>query len=136
MSEMTLFVVALGLATMMAVLASAGVHPNLMAAVRTTAVLVLSWSVAAANRHPKFLWDFSVYVWALLILSLVSVILAWCLYFQGRKEPNTSNAALADRINVWIAALFAILLVSGGFTSVPIAFLIIIGALILASNRR
>ena len=136
MSEVTLFLVALGIAMMMAALASAGVHPNLMAAVRTTAVLVLSWSVASANRPPKPLEEFSGYVWTMLILTLVSITLAWCLYFQGRKKPKTSNATLADRINVWIAALFAILLVSGGFTSVPIAFLIIIGALILASNRH
>jgi uncharacterized membrane protein len=136
MSEASLFFVALGIAFMMAALSSAGVHPNLLAAVRTTAVIVLGWSMASAAKTTWTLDDLSVHVRLMLALSFVAVVVSWCLYFRGRRTLNPSVGSMVDRINVGFAAVFALLLVTGGIASVPTVLLIMGGAVILASNRR
>lgn len=136
MSEATLLFVAMGIALLMAAFATLNTHPNLLAAVRTTVVLVLAWSFACTLKPGWTFQDLSVHVRLMLALSLIAVATAWCLYFKGRHASETPVGSLVDRINVGFALLFAILLVSGGFASAPAVLLIIVGTLILASNRR
>jgi len=138
MTEVTLVLFAAGGALFMAMLARAGVHPNLRAAVRTTVVLVLGWSFAGAIKRPHSLRDLSWRVWLMLAISILAVALAWYFYFRGRQAPETTPVAVTDRINVLFAVLFAALLLCGGSTSGPgLGVLLLIGgALILAWNRN
>ena len=125
-------------ALFMAKLARSGASANLRAAVRTTVVLVMGWSLACVAERPIVPHELPRRVWLMLALSVLAVALAWLLYLRGMRSPDSPPVALADRVNVIIAVLFAGLWLSGD--SAPNiklgVLLLIVGAVILAWNRN
>ena len=74
----------------------------------------------------------------MLALSTLAIGIAWGLSFRSPKAIDPVSGALADKINVVIAAAFALLLLFGpspqryGIS----ALLLVAGALILARNHQ
>jgi uncharacterized membrane protein len=101
-------------------------------------VLGLAWGFAYFRERPAAMLALSWRVWLMVALSGFAVGLAWSLHFRGCKSAETCSGALADKINVFIAAAFALLLFLGpsGQRYGGAALMLIAGAAILAWNRR
>ncbi len=138
MNEMGIAIVAACVATGMALLVRTGVNPGLRAAIRTTVILAIAWSLAYQAERPLSLAAMSWRGWAMLALSTLAIGIAWGLNFRSPKAIDPVSGALADKINVVIAAAFALLLLFGpspqryGIS----ALLLVAGALILARNHQ
>ena len=135
MNQWTIVLIAASIAGCMALMVRAGVSSSLRAAVRTTAVLVLVWSLAASNASfslRAFPWR----IWLMLALSVFAIVAAW--WFHLLNGTAESSPAMADRLNVPIAIGFALLLLSDpalrsrGWS----ALLLVGGAMILARKQR
>jgi len=138
MSELGLVLLAAWAAAGMALLVRVGASPNLRAAIRTTLVLGLAWGFACFREQHPGISSVSWRVWAMLAPSGLAVGLAWSLHFRERKSGESRSVALADKINVFVAAAFALLLFLGpsGQRYGAAGLMLIGGAAILASNRR
>ncbi len=136
MIEINLVLLAASVAAIMALLVRGGKSPSLRAAIRTTLVLLLAWAFAYKANSPISWSLFSWRVWLMLALSVVAVGLAWVLHFFEPSSQESTACARADKINVFIAAGFAVLLILG---SAPqrymFAAMLVCGAAILAARR-
>lgn len=135
MNQLTIVLIAASVAGCMAWLVQVGVSSTLRAAMRTTAVLVIIWSLAASNASFSLRalpWR----IWLMLALSVFAIAAAW--WFHLRSSAAESGPAIADRLNVLIAILFAALWLSVDSAPRPGlgVLLLISGTLILAWNRR
>jgi uncharacterized membrane protein len=135
MNEMSIVIVAASIAAGMAFLVRADVSPSLRAAIRTTAVLVIVWSLAANKANVS--WNALPWrIWLMLALSVFAIAAAWRFHF--RDSTAESGPAMADRLNVPIAVAFAVLLLSDpSLRSQSWGMLLIVsGAIILALKQR
>jgi uncharacterized membrane protein len=121
----------------MALLIRSGVTPSLRAAIRTTAVVVLGWILGYSAAPPNSIANLPFRVWVMLALSVLAIGVAWWLHYREPQVAESAGPALADRINVFFAAAFALILFLG-----PAAdhhrldgLLLIVGAFILTRSR-
>ena len=138
MKDTGIVMLAVVVAGSMALLLRAGASPSLRAAIRTTVVVVLGWSLAYSAERSVSLADLSWRIWLMLALSVLAIGVAWGLHFIQSKQAALAGAATADRINVLFAAAFAVLLFfgpSGGRFGIA-GLSLVAGALILAWNRN
>ncbi|MBI2926698.1 MAG: EamA family transporter [Verrucomicrobia bacterium] len=138
MNQTDIVVLAVVVAASMALLVRAGVNPSLRAAIRTTVVLVLGWGLAYVAERPVAFPALSWRVWLMLALSVFAAGQAWWLHFRAPKLAEPASVAAADRINVFVAAAFALLLLlSPSARQYGVgALLVVTGAIVLALNRR
>ena len=136
MGKVSLVLLAAWVAAVMALLVRSGVSASLRAAVRTTIVPALAWTLAYLGNHPVCWPELSWRVWLMLALSVAAVVLAWALHLMEARMAAPPPVARADSINVYIGAGIAVLLILGpspqryGF-----AVLLVAGTIILASRR-
>jgi len=129
---------AAGVALFMATLNVQNVTPDLMAAVRTTIVVILGWSFACCRYGFKTWSKLALPVRYMLIVSALAVILAWIFHlWSGRKDSATQGAAM-DRINIGFAALLGGLLLWQRSTaqSAIIGLSLVVGTLTLAFAKK
>jgi uncharacterized membrane protein len=138
MKETGIVMLAALVAAGMGLLVRAGVGPTLRAAIRTTVVFVLGWSLAYVAEPPASLAALSWRLWLMLALSVLAIGVAWWLHFLGPKPAEPGGAAPADKVNVFIAAAFALLLFLGpsGARLGVAALMLVAGAAILAWGRK
>ncbi len=138
MSVLGLVLLAAWVAAGMALLIRAGASPSLRAAIRTTVVIGLAWGFAYFKKRPVSISDLSWRAWLMLALSGVAVGLAWSLHSRGRQSAEPCSVAPADKINVFIAAAFALLLFLGpaGARLGLTVLMLVAGAAILAWGRK
>jgi uncharacterized membrane protein len=135
MNDTNLVILAACVAAAMAFLVRAGAGPSLRTALRTTAVVALGWDLAYSANRPLSPSMLTWRVWAMLALSALAVGSAWWLHLRERSMERPP-AARADKVNVWIAAAFAVLLILGDSPKrYGFALLLLAGAVILALNR-
>jgi len=136
MSETSLVVLAATVAAAMAFLVRAGATPSLRTAIRTSVVLLLGWTLAYRTDGTISLAGITLRIWLMLGLSIVAFELSWGLFYLDTKRPHPSPVAVADRINVLVAAAFALLLSLGSAPQrYAFALLLISGAVVLALKR-
>jgi transporter family protein len=136
MSELNLVLFAASIAAGMALLVRRGVSSSMRAAVRTTIVLLLAWALAYRANGPISWPDLSWRMWLMLALSVFAVALAWTLHFLELNAGSPAPVARADKINIFIAAAFALLLILGSSPQrYAFALSLISGATILAFRR-
>jgi bacterial/archaeal transporter family protein len=101
-----------GLTAVLAKIGVTGVDSNLATAVRTTVVLLFTWSIAfAANPNPTdALSKLSHRAWIFLVLSGVATGLSWLCYFRALQLGDASRVAPVDKLSVVFAILFAAVL--------------------------
>jgi transporter family protein len=120
-----------------ALLAKVGVSnidSNLATAVRTTVVLIFTWTIALSLEEHHGLAEISRRSWLFLILSGICTGLSWLCYFRALQLGPASSVAPVDKLSVVLVVLGAWLFLGEHLTPLKIggASLIAIGAVILA----
>ena len=138
MNESDIAVIAAGAALLMVAFIKAGVNPEIRAAVRTTLVLALVWTIACTSGKPISISAAPWTVVAMFVLSIVNLAVIWPVAFRAQVDVNGQSKGLIDRINVGFAVAFGgLLIVRGRFGEAAInALMIFAGALVLALKRN
>jgi transporter family protein len=127
-----------GLTAILAKIGVEGVDSNLATAVRTTVVLVITWTLALALAPAGAFGALKGRTWLFLALSGCATGLSWLCYFRALQLGEASRVAPIDKLSVVFAmALAAVILrerlgwhqwIGGG--------LILVGALVIAGGPR
>jgi len=122
-----------------AVLAKIGVtaiDSNLATAVRTSIVLVFTWSIAFATNADAMaaLSRLSHRTWLFLVLSGIATGLSWLCYFRALQLGAASRVAPVDKLSVVFAIVFAAVLLREkiGWQQLVGGAFVVVGAVILA----
>jgi len=134
MSELTLALVAAGCAGAMVLLLRAGANADLRAALRTTMVLLVGWSLAWTAHPVASLHGLSKRTWTLLVLSGLAIVTSWTLCLLRARQPGAGGFLSIDQINIGFAIFFAVTLFAGQAASQSwlSGLLIVTAAFILA----
>ena len=127
-----------GLTAVLAKIGVTGVDSNLATAVRTTVVLVFTWSIAfSVNANAMAaLSRLSHRAWIFLVLSGVATGLSWLCYFRALQLGEASRVAPVDKLSVVFAILFAAILLHEklGWQQWVGGSFVVTGAVILATK--
>ena len=123
-----------GLTAILAKVGVAGVNSNLATAIRTTVVLVFSWSIALATARPSAVLELDRRTWVFLTLSGLATGLSWLCYFRALQLGEASRVAPVDKLSVVFVIIFAVLFLREPLTWQQWAggLLIVAGAILLA----
>ena len=77
-----------------------GIDSNLATAIRTTVVLVFSWSIAIALDKHGAITEISRRSWLFLVLSGLATGLSWLCYFRALQLGPASSVAPIDKLSV------------------------------------
>jgi len=123
-----------GATAILAKVGVAGVDSNMATAVRTSVVLVFSWTVAYATAPPDALRNLTSRTWIFLVLSGLATGLSWLCYFRALQLGEASRVAPVDKLSVAFVILFSAIFLGERLTLVrgAGALLIMAGAIILA----
>ena len=127
-----------GLTAVLAKLGVAGVESNLATAVRTSVVLVFTWSIAFATTNPAAMLGFPRRTWLFLALSGIATGLSWLCYFRALQLGEVSRVAPVDKLGVVFAIAFAAVFLKERLTWQHGlgGALIVAGAVVLAWERK
>lgn len=117
-------------AALTAIFAKVGVkdiNSDLATAIRTTVILMLTWSIVIFGSHINEMKDVSRNTWFFLIISGLSTGLSWLFYFKAIQLGNVSRVAPIDKLSVVITMLLAFL-----FLHEQPSIKVILGALLIA----
>ena len=125
-----------GLTAVLAKIGVTGVDSNLATALRTSIVLVFTWSISFfANANATVgLWRLSQRTWSFLVLSGVATGLSWLCYFRALQLGDVSRVAPVDKLSVVFAIVFAAVLLREriGWQQLVGGSFVVVGAVILA----
>ena len=123
-----------GVTAILAKIGVSGVDSNLATAVRTTVVLVFTWSIAFATPNTAALHAFSKRTWMFLVLSGLATGLSWLCYFRALQLGPVSRVAPMDKLSVVFIIVFAAVILHEQLTWHHLVggLLIITGAVMLA----
>ena len=126
-----LFVVLTGILAKVGV---TGVHSNLATAVRTTVILLFTWTLAFATTKPAVILDFSGRTWLFLTLSGVATGLSWLCYFRALQLGKASRVGPVDKLSVVFVIVLAAIFLKEKMTLQHLlgGLLIVSGAVVLA----
>ncbi len=100
-------------AALTAILAKIGVadvNPNLATAIRTTVILVLTWTLALGTSGRADWTALTSRAWIFLAASGLMTGLSWLCYFRALKLGDVAKVAPVDKLSVAIAILLAVVL--------------------------
>jgi transporter family protein len=111
-----------------------GVDSNLATAIRTTVIVIFTWSIAVAFEKHGGLSQIGSRSWLFLVLSGMCTGLSWLCYFRALQMGPASSVAPVDKLSVVLVILGAWLFLGERLTPLKVggASLITIGAVILA----
>ena len=120
-----------------ALLAKVGVEAidsNLATAIRTTVVLVFTWTLALSLNAHHGLGIISRRSWIFLVLSGMCTGLSWLCYFRALQMGPVSGVAPIDKLSVAIVIIAGWLFFGESMSAAKIAgaALVTVGALVLA----
>lgn len=120
-----------------ALLAKVGVEAidsNLATAIRTTVVLVFTWTLALSLNAHHGMWQISRRSWIFLVLSGMCTGLSWLCYFRALQLGPVSGVAPIDKLSVAIVIIAGWLFFGESMSPAKIAgaALVTVGALVLA----
>jgi transporter family protein len=123
-----------GVTAILAKIGVADVNSNLATAIRTSIILVFTWSIAIAVVPANAIGNVSKRAWLFLILSGAATGLSWLCYFRALQLGEASRVAPVDKLSVVFAiALAAIVLKEKlGWQQCVGGALIVGGAIVLA----
>ena len=96
-----------GLTAILAKIGVADVNSHLATAIRTTVILVFTWSIAAAMVSPRALAAITTKTWVFLCLSGIATGLSWLCYFRALQLGEASRVAPVDKLSVVFVMLLA-----------------------------
>ncbi len=120
-----------------AILAKIGVseiNSNLATAIRTTVILLFTWSIALATTRDSEFGSIGKKTWVFLILSGIATGLSWLCYFRALQLGEVSKVAPIDKLSVVIAMALAVAFLGERLSPREGigAGLIVLGAIVLA----
>jgi transporter family protein len=120
-----------------ALLAKVGVEhidSNLATAIRTTVVLVFTWTLALSLNAHRGLSSINRRSWIFLVLSGLCTGLSWLCYFRALQLGPVSGVAPIDKLSVAIVILAGWLFFGESMTPMKLTggLLITAGALVIA----
>ncbi len=123
-----------GLTAILAKIGIQGVDSNLATAIRTSVILIFTWSLVWFTRTYEQLGSLPQRAWLFLVLSGLATGASWICYFQALQLGDASQVAPVDKLSVVFAIVFAVVILRERLTWHLWAggALIIAGALILA----
>jgi transporter family protein len=96
-----------GATALLAKVGVAEINSNLATAIRTTVILVFTWSIAAGTTRIEF-WSIGRKTWIFLVLSGLATGFSWLCYFRALQLGDVSKVAPIDKLSVVIAMALAI----------------------------
>jgi transporter family protein len=100
-----------GLTAILAKVGVAGVNSNVATAIRTTVILLFTWTIALATARNAIFVTFSRRTWFFLVVSGLATGLSWLCYFRALQLGEASQVAPVDKLSVlFVIALAAVFL--------------------------
>jgi transporter family protein len=111
-----------------------GIDSNLATAIRTTVVLVFTWTLALGLDAHHGIGSISPRSWVFLVLSGLCTGLSWLCYFRALQIGPVSGVAPIDKLSVAIVIVAGWLFFGESMSPAKIAgaALVTLGALVLA----
>ncbi len=111
-----------------------GIDSNLATAIRTTVVLIFTWTLAIAFEKHHAMAEISRRSWLFLVLSGIATGLSWLCYFRALQTGPASQVAPVDKLSVVIVIVAAWLFLGESMTPMKLlgGGLITAGAIVLA----
>ena len=97
------------LTALLAKLGVADINPNLATAIRTTVILVITWSLALATGNRADWNALTGRAWIFLVASGVMTGLSWLCYFRALKLGEVAKVAPVDKLSVAMAIILAMI---------------------------
>ena len=97
------------LTAILAKLGVADINPNLATAIRTTVILVITWSLALATGNRADWTALTGRAWIFLVASGVMTGLSWLCYFRALKLGEVAKVAPVDKLSVAMAIILAMI---------------------------
>ena len=114
-----------------------GVDPNFATAIRTSVIVVFTWTIALMGRSPSSRIPSSGRTWLFLGLSGVATGLSWLCYFRALQLGPASRVAPVDKLSVVLVIVLAAVILDERLTAMKVTggALIALGAVILAIEK-
>jgi bacterial/archaeal transporter family protein len=111
-----------------------GIDSNLATAIRTSVILVFTWTIALAFEKHHGLSEISPRSWIFLVLSGVGTGLSWLCYFRALQLGPASSVAPVDKLSVVLVIFGAWIFLGEHLTPLKVVggSLVTLGAVILA----
>jgi transporter family protein len=97
-----------GVTALLAKIGVAGINSNLATAIRTTVILLFSWTIALVTTRSAEFWSIGKRTWVFLVLSGIATGLSWLCYFRALQLGPISKVAPIDKLSVVVAMALAI----------------------------
>jgi transporter family protein len=122
-----------GATAVLAKLGMKGVSGNLATAIRTTVVLIISWSIVLAVGEFKDLKTITRNNLVFLLLSGIATGLSWIFYFKALETGSVSKVVPIDKLSIAIAILLSVVILkeSVDLKTILGAGLIVAGTIVL-----
>lgn len=105
-----------------------GVNSNLATAIRTFAVLLMSWGMVFITNTQGGIAEISRRSWLFLILSGIATGASWLCYYKALQIGEASKVIPIDKLSVVITMILAAVILHEQFTPKSILGCILIGA--------
>ena len=86
-----------------------GIDSNLAAAIRTTVILFLTWSIALVTGGVSHIRELSWKSGAFLVASGIATGISWLFYFRALQCGDVSKVAPIDKLSVALVVVFGVL---------------------------
>lgn len=119
-------------AALTAIFAKVGVkdiNSDLATAIRTTVILLLTWSIVLFGQHVGEIREIPRHAWLFLVLSGVATGLSWLFYFKALQTGDVSRVAPIDKLSVVITICLSFL-----FLKEPVSLRVVAGALLITGG--
>jgi transporter family protein len=96
-----------GITALLAKIGVSGLNSNLATAIRTSVILIFSWSIVFVTSGGVDMHSISRKTWIFLLLSGVATGLSWLCYFRALQIGELSKVAPVDKLSVVMAMAMA-----------------------------
>lgn len=96
-----------GATAILAKIGTAEINSNLATAIRTTVILLFSWTIAFATTRGSEFWSIGRKTWIFLVFSGIATGLSWLCYFRALQVGEISKVAPIDKLSVVVAMALA-----------------------------
>lgn len=106
-----------------------GIDSNLATAIRTSVILIFTWSIAFATAGTLSVEKLSGRTWLFLVLSGIATGLSWLCYFRALQLGPASRVAPVDKLSVVF-----VLLLAAGFLGERLTLMKLAGGILIAAG--
>lgn len=93
-----------------------GVNSNLVTAVRTVVVVVMSWLMVFVTNNQNGLSEISRKSWIFLILSGIATGASWLCYYKALQMGSAAEVAAVDKLSIIFTLILAFFFLHDTFT--------------------